>query len=67
MVNDSKLVAEFSPPVTNEPVVAMIAFLDGRAYLAPAGSTLDDPQDWLLVESLAQAADRIGVEWVARA
>lgn len=62
MSDDTK---RFSPPPLKrgESLAMMLAFCDGKAYAAPLGSSVYDPDPWIEVHSLEFLARRLGVEW----
>jgi hypothetical protein len=62
MSDDTK---RFSPPPLKpgQTLVMMLAFRDGQAYMAPAGSTLQNPDAWIAVDSLESIASRLGLRW----
>jgi hypothetical protein len=50
-------------PPTPTTIVCMLAFVEGKAYIAPAGSSLGNELDlWIRVDSLEAAADKLGVQ-----
>lgn len=55
-------------PVGSTIVCVMVA-RNGRFYAAPIGTDTSDPNasdSWTSVSSLAELADLLGVEWMAR-
>lgn len=48
-------------PPTPMTIACMLAFVDGKAYIAPVGSSIYNEDLWFRVHSLEDAATRLGV------
>lgn len=55
----------FAPPPLKpgQALVISLAFRDGKAYMAPVGTTLQSSDAWIAVPSLESIISKLGLRW----